>query len=403
MDFNELSIEQRLHPILQGMGISSATLVQQRVIPAALSGECVLAISNTGSGKSLAYLLPLVQRLAAEGMSGGVRAIVLAPTRELAMQIWQVANKLCGAVGLRVAAIYGGVEYAGQRAAISDGVDIVVATPGRLMDLVRMGDLVSDGLSVLVLDEVDQMLDLGFREDVLTVASWCVKRAQVLCLSATKSDALSDLLPMIMPQGYSSLECNDGVLALAEIVQDGYYVTADMMDHLLLYLLRRDAPTRAIIFTRSRSMADRLTKLLAENGIAAEAMHSDRTQAAREHILERFRCGECAILVATDVVARGIDIADVERVYNYGMPLEVQQYIHRIGRTGRGGASGFATLLSVPEDSALVSQVCKLMRCNIKMSITHPYVKADMQRLVQLGANTQKGGTRLGKKGKKMR
>ncbi|MFI3239493.1 MAG: DEAD/DEAH box helicase [Bacteroidales bacterium] len=381
MEFKELGVEERLVTVLSGMGITVATDVQCGVIPVVLGGECVVATSQTGSGKSLAYLLPLVQLLGCK-CDSAVSALILTPTRELAQQVGAVCKGLIGCTDISVVTIYGGVEYEPQRVALAATPDIIVATPGRLLDLIEQGAVRCDSLRFLILDEMDQMLDLGFRDAIFSLAKGRVADAQTLCFSATINEQIQQLIDELIANAYTRVSCGCDNLAVAEITQQGYYVTTEMMDHLLLHLLNRDKPQRAILFTRSRKMADRLAELLRTRDLVAEAMHSERSQTAREHILERFRTGETAILVATDVVARGIDVADVDFVYNYGMPLEAEQYVHRIGRTGRAGRTGIAITLSPPNESDLVIAACKLMRKNIPMSTNHAYTTPDLQRQI---------------------
>lgn len=383
MEFKGLGVEERLVAVLSGMGVSVATDVQCGVIPAVLGGASVVATSQTGSGKSLAYLVPLVQLLRLK-RDGVVSALILTPTRELAQQVGGVCKGLIGGTDISVVALYGGVEYEPQWVALAATPNVIVATPGRLLDLIQQGAVRCDSLRFFVLDEMDQMLDLGFRDAIFSLAKGRCSDAQTICLSATLNEQIQQIVDELIVGGYQRVSVGGDNVSVAEITQQGYYVTTEMMNHLLLHLLKNDKPQRAIVFTRSRKMADRVAELLRSREIMAEAMHSERSQTAREHILERFRRGETQVLVATDVVARGIDIADVDCVYNYGMPLEAQQYLHRIGRTGRAGRSGRAITLSPPNESDLVVAACKLMRKNIPMSMNHAYTTPDLQREISL-------------------
>ncbi len=370
MSFERLGVSPNIVERLHGVGIAEPTPIQGCVIPRALNTESILARSQTGSGKTLAYLIPIIQQL-----NGGRRALVLAPTRELVQQIANVCAQLCS---LRCVAIYGGVEYDAQREALSGGADIIVSTVGRLLDLLGQGVADISGVDMFVLDEVDQMVDLGFRDDILLLAECRSEGAQTLCFSATIPSEVERVVADIMPDGFSRVELPEESLAVERIEQLGYYVSRDMMDHLLIHLLSIHRSQKAIIFTRSRKMADRISLLLRDRGFHAEAMHSDRSQTAREYILGRFRAGETTLIVATDVIARGIDLDDVEVVYNYGMPLEAEQYIHRIGRTARAGRSGRAITLCEPSEKPIVDRVCKLMRRHITISVNHPYATPDL-------------------------
>ncbi|MFI3319544.1 MAG: DEAD/DEAH box helicase [Rikenellaceae bacterium] len=366
-NFNNLPIAEPLQEVLTQMGITSPTPIQALAIPMIAKGGGVVVRSQTGGGKTLAYLLPIISR-----MSRGERALVLAPTRELAQQIGALTQRCCEAMGLRSVTIVGGVEYEPQRVALGAEPEVVVATVGRLVDLVVQGVARLDGVDFFVLDEVDQMLDLGFRESLVRLASFRVEGAQSVAISATMPEGVVDALGELI-SNYQLVEVEGERAAVERIEQRGYYVEFAMMDALLIHLLGVESPERSILFTRSRKMADRLSKLLCERGFASEAMHSERSQTAREHILERFRGGETKVLVATDIVARGIDVEGVDYIFNYGLPLDVEQYIHRIGRTARGGESGVAITLSPPDDCELVSETCRFMRQNIPMSTIHPY------------------------------
>ncbi len=365
MEFKTLGVEESLCAKLQEAGIISATQIQQLVIPKALAGESILARGKTGSGKSLAYLIPTIQRL-----STNKRALILAPTRELAQQIGEVCRKI---LHTSCTVIYGGVEYAPQREALLQNPQVVISTVGRLLDLMRQGVANISDIDIFILDEVDQMVDLGFRDDIITLSNLRHPSAQSLALSATLPEEVEDVISQIMACGYVRCQVEGESLVVDQIEQIGYYVSLEMMDQLLIHLLRTQPTSRGVIFTRSRKMADRLTSLLRSQNFSAEAMHSDRSQTAREHILSRFKSGETTLLVATDVIARGIDIENIELVYNYGLPLEAEQYIHRIGRTARAGGSGRSITLTPPEDKPLVDRVCKLMQRHISFVASHPY------------------------------
>ncbi len=381
--FETLGISSTIAHKLQCLGVVEPTPIQQLVIPHALNSENILAQSQTGSGKTLAYLLPILERVN-DNNSNNKRALILAPTRELVLQIGEVCRKI---YDNKIATIYGGVEYELQKRELNEAPNIIISTVGRLLDLINQDVANINNLDLFVLDEVDQMVDLGFREDILRLSNFRSPSAQTLCFSATLPSEVEDIVANIMPRGYLKLQNQTSSLAVDQIEQSGYYVSTDMMDHLLIHLLHKNTSQKGIIFTRSRKMADRLSLLLRQRDIFAEAMHSDRSQTAREHILSRFRSGETTLIVATDVIARGIDIDDVDIVYNYGLPLEAEQYIHRIGRTGRAGRVGKAVSVCTPQEKPLVDKVCKLMRKNISMTTSHPYATPDI--IKALTANTQ--------------
>ncbi len=378
MGFEELSIVERLVDKLSTKRFLLPTDIQELVIPRALMGESLLAMSQTGSGKTLAYLLPIVQRL----LSGEGRALVLLPTRELAQQVGEVCRWLCDGEGLESAVIYGGVEYSPQEEALARAPQLIISTPGRLIDLIDRGCSHLSEVEYFVLDEVDQMLDLGFHDPILQLSKLRGEASQTLCFSATLSPEVVATTTELSDD-LIRIEVESQRLAVESIEQSAYFVSdLMMMDSLLLHLLRRELPPQGVVFTRSRKMADRLAELLRSNGFGAEAMHSDRSQSAREHILGRFRDGETTLLVATDVLARGIDIDTITHVFNYGLPLSAEQYIHRIGRTGRAGRSGRAMSLCGVSERGMLSDICKLMRQNIPIDRTHPYMTQDVTQML---------------------
>lgn len=376
-DFSSLGLDARLVEGLTHQNITKPTQIQQLAIPRILRGESLAVRSQTGSGKSLAYLLPLVQLLSSDG-GVGARLLILVPTRELAQQVGRVCRSLSGDVG--VAVIYGGVDYELQREALSSEPEIIVATPGRLEDLIGQGavDLLGK-VSYFVLDEVDQMVDMGFREPISNLVKLRGEGAQSLCFSATLPEGVAEVVSEVVGE-VDLIEDRSQPLAAQRIDQSCYFVEQSMMDHLLLHLLRTKLPTRSIIFSRSRKMADRISKMLRENDFAAEAIHSDRSQAAREYILGRFCSGETTILVATDLMARGIDVEGVTHIFNFGLPLSPDQYVHRIGRTGRAGASGEAITLLCVDEKKLLDSTCATMRQRVIVESSHPYMTPAVTR-----------------------
>ncbi len=384
MNFSDLGIAPNIAHSLERLSFVEPTPIQAAVLPLALVGSSLVAISQTGSGKTISYLAPLAQRTASGDLSS---ALVLAPTRELAQQIASVYRSLMGD-DASMAVIVGGVEYAPQREALQLNPKVVIATPGRLLDLIGQGVEVAP-VDYFVLDEVDQMLDLGFREPIAELAALRKSDAQSLFFSATLPSAAKELLSIIAPN-CSRVEFENQKMAVEQIEQLGYYVSRAMMDNLLLHLLRLEQAHRAIIFTRSKAMADRVALLLRDSGFAAEAMHSDRSQSAREHILERFRGGETTLLVATDVVARGVDVDGVTHIFNYGLPLNAEQYIHRIGRTARAGKTGRALSLIEPSEREMQNSICRMMRQHIKIDPSHPYITLDVVKELAEGAKGDK-------------
>ncbi len=374
MHFIDLSISQPLVAKLESQGILAPTMIQQLVIPAVLRDESVVAKSQTGSGKTLAYLLPLIQMLGHEGkVDCGARVLILVPTRELVQQICRVCEWLTCDSNTRCVAIYGGVGYDTQHEAMGQNPDVLVATPGRLQDLIEQGKVSLASVKRVVFDEVDQMVDMGFRDPIMTLTALCVARQQTLCFSATLPVEVTQMLNSIAGV-YDVVEDKSQPLAAQQINQSAYFVEQSFMGALLLHLMRMCAPNRTIVFCRSRKMADSLNKLLLESKFSSEAIHSDRSQAAREYILQRFKDGETKVLVATDLLARGIDVMEVSHVFNFGLPQNPEQYIHRIGRTGRAGHVGEAISLLCPDEQKLLGETCAMMRQAIPVMMSHPYM-----------------------------
>ncbi len=367
MGFRDLGLDTSLIEKLQSVDILLPTEVQRLAIPKIMNGEDVVVHSQTGSGKTLAYLLPMIDKIT---KSQGAKLLVLVPTRELAQQVGRVLS--CYST-ISFSVIYGGVEYNSQIESLSQSPNVIIATPGRLQDLISQGEVNLDGVDNFVLDEVDQMVDMGFHDAIMELAQFRGVGCQTMCFSATLPDGVSDILNTIS-SNISLVSCESQPLAAQKITQSGYYVEQSMMDQLLIHLIRSKSPAKSIVFCRSKKMADRLTYIIKESNIVAEAIHSDRSQAAREHILKRFVAGETSILVATDLMARGIDVDGVTHVFNYGLPQNPELYIHRIGRTGRAGASGEAISLLCPDEKKLLDATCALMRQSILISTSHPYM-----------------------------
>ncbi len=364
--FAELGLCPDLVSLLISRGFVAPTDIQRLSIAKIISGGDFVVRSQTGSGKTLAYLLPILQQL---NSSVDKRVLVVVPTRELALQVAAEAE-MFPAFRESIAVVYGGVDYAQQIEALNSRAKIVVATPGRLLDLVAQGVAnIAGEIDFFVLDEVDQMVDMGFRDAIAEIAKYRSKSAQSLCFSATLPEGVDTLIRCIVGD-YSLIECLAQSVAVQQVAQSAYFVEQSMMEHLLKYLLQKDNPERGIVFCRSKGMADKLSKQFE----GAEAFHSDRSQAAREHIMTRFRSRETTLLIATDVLARGIDVAEVTHVYNFGLPQTVEQYLHRIGRTGRAGASGTAISLLCPDEAKMLQQICANMRQSVEVVKSHPYL-----------------------------
>ncbi len=393
-------LDNKLIDRLCAMGINEPTHVQRAVIPAISKGRNIIALWKTGSGKTISYLAPIINtRLNKDEKN--IASLILVPTRELAQQINNVCSSLCKDTKICSTAIYGGEAYNEQIAALALNPRILIATPGRLEDLMAQGYVNIDDLQYFVLDEVDQMLTLGFREAIQRIASLRKHNTQSLSFSATASSDSMELINELIPNALVIKE-ERRQLTVDNITQKGYWVEMSMMDRLLVHVVNEHKTQRMIVFTRSKKMADILTKKITDSGINAEAIHSDKSQKAREWILQRFASGENNVLVATDIIARGIDIADIDVVVNYGLPLEEEQYVHRIGRAARScDANGTAVLLCPPEEKILLDKTCAFMKQHIDMSTNHPFVTIALTRTMM--GDALRGKDTSGKNRKKRR
>ncbi len=355
----ELELDRGLRLGLEALGFEDPTEVQARAIPPALAGEDLRITAETGSGKTLAYLLPTLQRILAAGPArdAGALALILVPTRELARQVLKQCRDLCGKTPLRVQAITGGADFKYQKALLRKNPEIIVATPGRLLEHCekRSADLAS--LQTLVLDEADRMLDMGFREDVMKIADCCGERRQVILLSATlRHSGLGGIIPALMNNPRSvevdAVRQAHSSIYHQRILADG----AEHKDKLLLALLQQGGFKRALVFANKRSTAQRLAGLLEHHELRAGCLHGELSTEERKQVMARFRDNKVDIVCASDVAARGLDVPDIDLVVNYDLPYSGDDYLHRTGRTGRAGASGLAiSLISAPEWDRMIS------------------------------------------------
>ncbi len=347
MSFDNLGLSPRLLEAVVAMGYTSPTPIQRDAIPMVLEGRDVVGCAQTGTGKTAAFVLPLLQRL--ESKPGGPRALVVTPTRELAQQIEEVAIQVTKFTKHRVAVVYGGVGYEPQTKALKRGVDLLVATPGRLLDLMERRIANLSNVEILVLDEADRMLDMGFWPQVRKIIATIPPERQNLLFSATMS---SDVMRIVSSTLHDPIrvEVAPSATPIELIDQRVYPVGGQQKGQLLVHLINEQNLDRVIVFTRTKHRADRVAKVLHQAGIKSAAIHGDRSQSQRQSALDNLKSGRCRVLVATDVVARGIDIDDVSHVVNYDIPNSPDDYVHRIGRTARAGKSGTAVSLLAPEE-----------------------------------------------------
>ena len=347
MTFASLGLIDPLLRTLDALAHRTPTPVQKEAIPAVLKGRDLLAAAQTGTGKTAAFALPLLQRLSMEGprvTSNSVRALVLTPTRELAEQVQQSIQAYGQNLPLRSYAVYGGVSINPQMMALRKGIDVLVATPGRLLDLYRQNAVRFDQLQALVLDEADRMLDLGFAQELDELFAALPKKRQTLLFSATFSEAIRQLARELLRDPLN-IEVSPRNAAAKSVRQWLIPVDKKRKGELFLQLLAEKHWGQVLVFAKTRKGVDQLVDELHAAGIAADAIHGDKPQPSRLRALERFKAGEVQVLVATDVAARGLDIHDLPQVVNFDLPIVAEDYVHRIGRTGRAGATGEAISL----------------------------------------------------------
>jgi len=352
--FNALGINEELSALLVRNGITEPTPVQTKAIPILLEGEDIIAQAQTGTGKTLAFALPILQRI--NPTKEQTQALILTPTRELAIQIKSELSKLAQAVGVSVLAAYGGQDVEAQIHKLKRSPHIVVATPGRLLDHMRRETINIGKLSMLVLDEADQMLHMGFLTEVESIITQTPKARQTMLFSATMPDAVRRLAQEYMKTP-SDVRIKSANVTLDSIKQLVYETTDRGKQKALVDLLQRHQPYLAVIFCRTKVRAKKLNEALQDLGFESDELHGDLTQAKREQVMKRFRDSRLQILVATDVAARGLDVEGVTHVYNYDVPQDGELYIHRIGRTGRAGHEGFAVTLATPYDKNTLIQI----------------------------------------------
>ena len=361
-DFTQLHLRPELIQAVTARGYTEPTPIQSAVIPAMLAGHDILGQAQTGTGKTAAFALPILQKLTPG--QGKIQALVLAPTRELAMQVARATYEYGRFHGASVLPIYGGQPYERQIRRLQKGVDIVVGTPGRLLDLMRQKALDLSHLDTVVLDEADEMLSLGFIEDIEAILQQTPAARQTALFSATLPAEIRQLAQKYMrdPQ---SITIERKQLTVESIEQRYYLVHASDKLAAMTLLFEAEEISRALIFTRTRVAASDLADALTARGFPADALHGELGQQARERILERFRQNQCQVLVATDVAARGLDIDDISHVFNYDLPQDPEVYVHRIGRTGRAGKAGIAISLWTPSERWRLQQIESYTRQSI--------------------------------------
>ena len=373
MTFQTLGLCAPILTALEEHGYERPSPIQEKAIPPALAGRDVLGCAQTGTGKTCAFAAPILQRLSASRVQGHpLRALILTPTRELAIQIEESFLAYGKHLPLRCAVIFGGVGQNPQVEALGRGVDILVATPGRLMDLYQQGFVKLDQLEIFVLDEADRMLDMGFIHDVKKILKWLPRKKQTMLFSATMPPEIAELVNSLLHDPVRVAV--DPVSSPVEAIQQSvYFVDKNNKTKLLAYLIRELDVKNALVFTRTKHGANKVARDLAKAGITAAAIHGNKSQTARQQALADFKAGKIQCLVATDIAARGLDIEELSHVFNYNLPEVPETYVHRIGRTGRAGREGAAVAFCDFGEKPLLRDIEKLMGRTVPAVEDHPY------------------------------
>lgn len=376
MTFNDLQLTEPLQKAVQKAGYTTPTPIQQRAIPAILNGRDILGCAQTGTGKTAAFSIPTIQLLTASlngnGQKRNIKSLILTPTRELAIQIGESISEYGQYSPLKHLVIFGGVPQHSQVQALRNGVDILVATPGRLLDLIDQGYISLSQLQIFTLDEADRMLDMGFVHDVKKVIKKIPQKRQTLFFSATMPEVIMDLANSILTDPLK-VEVTP-ISSTAELIQQElYYIDKANKKNLLIDILSNSEADRILVFTRTKHGANKVVKDMIKAGIRSEAIHGNKTQNARQKALNNFKDKTTRVLVATDIAARGIDIDELALVINYEIPNIAETYVHRIGRTGRAGASGKAISFSDYEEKAYIKDIQKLTGQTIPVVKDHDY------------------------------
>ncbi|MEY4595279.1 MAG: hypothetical protein RIQ47_1689 [Bacteroidota bacterium] len=367
MKFESLNLIAPLITALHQKGYTEPTPIQEKSIPHLLKRKDMFGCAQTGTGKTAAFALPILQLMHEDGdhaKAPYVHALILAPTRELALQIQESFDAYGKNLGLRNAVVFGGVSQQPQEAAMRKGVDILVATPGRLLDLMQQGHIRLDRVRYFVLDEADRMLDMGFIHDIKKILAKLPDRKQTFFFSATVPDEIKSMSDALLKDPFRVNVTP--VSAPAETVQQFvYFVPKEQKRFLLKKVIEEQDIEHVLVFTRTKRGADRVARDLTKSGIKAEAIHGDKSQTARQRALQGFKDRKLRVLVATDIAARGIDVTQLSHVINFEIPEVAETYVHRIGRTGRAGASGIALTFCSPDENDYLKDIQKLIRKNL--------------------------------------
>ncbi len=377
MSFDDLGLVEPILRAVRAEGYQTATPIQLKAIPEIIEGRDLVGCAQTGTGKTAAFALPTLQRLSPRGKqprkAGGrrgagnyrkIRALILAPTRELAVQIGESFSAYGRFTGLRHTVVYGGVSQRPQVRAFQKGVDTVVATPGRLLDLIGQGHVDLRGVEILILDEADRMLDMGFIPDLRRIVAHVPRDRQTLMFSATMPKEIRQLATQWLRNPVHVQVARDAEPA-EKVEQSVCFVEPKQKPRLLAHFLRNTPSTRTLVFSRTKHGADKIVKSLLREGIRAASIHGNKSQAARQRVLAQFKSDGLPVLIATDIAARGLDVDDISHVINYDMPHDAETYVHRIGRTGRAGAEGIAVSFCGRAEHTKLRSIERLIRRTI--------------------------------------
>ena len=373
MTFKELDLIEPILKALEQTGYTTPTPIQEQAIPVLLKGKDLLGCAQTGTGKTAAFAIPIIQRLYQSDSKKGIKALILTPTRELAIQIGESFDAYARYTRVKHTVIFGGVPPKPQIDALKRGVQVLIATPGRLLDLQAQGYISLKGLDYFVLDEADRMLDMGFIHDIKRVLKLIPDKRQTLFFSATMPPEIEKLANSILTSP-EKVEVTPVSSTVDTIQQSVYFVEKNEKKDLLLYLLKDKSIESVLIFTRTKYGADKLAKILNKNSVVAEAIHGNKSQNARQRALNNFKDRSTRVLIATDIAARGIDVNLLSHVINYELPNISETYVHRIGRTGRAGHDGVAISFCESEELAYLKDIQKLIGLEIPVVKEHPFI-----------------------------
>lgn len=375
MTFKELDLIEPILRALQQTGYTTPTPIQEQAIPVLLKGKDLLGCAQTGTGKTAAFAIPLIQRLYQSDHKKGIKALILTPTRELAIQIGENFDQYAKYTGVKHAVIFGGVPQKAQVDALKRGIQVLIATPGRLLDLQAQGFISLKGLDYFVLDEADRMLDMGFIHDIRKVLKLIPARRQTLFFSATMPAEIEKLADSMLTHP-EKVEVTP-VSSTVDTIQQSVYFVEKKEKKDLLHLLKNPEIESVLIFTRTKHGADKLAKILNKSEIGAEAIHGNKSQNARQRALTNFKDHTTRVLIATDIAARGIDVNQLSHVINYELPNISETYVHRIGRTGRAGHDGVAISFCESEELPYLKDIQKLIGLQIPVVRDHPWVTVE--------------------------